>query len=316
MKPVLDELKIFTGNSHPDLAESVCQYLDIPIGQAEVFKFANDNTFVRIQENVRQRDVFIIQPTSYPVNDNLMELLIMIDACKRASAGRITAVIPYYGYGRTDKKDQPRVPITARLVADLLTAAGADRMLTVDLHAGQIQGFFNIPVDELTALPILSDYVMKKEIGDLVVVAVDIGISKKARDVADRLHASLAIIEKRRVGNDEMTETMNVIGEVEGKVALLFDDEIATGGTIVNAAVALAEHGVTDVFCCVTHPILSGNAPQLMAESNFSEIVVSDTIPVPEDKRNGKIKVLSVAPLLGEAIYRIHKGLSVGEMFN
>ena len=316
MKPVLDELKIFTGNSHPALANSVCEYLDIPLGQAEVFKFANDNTFVRIQENVRQRDVFIIQPTSFPVNDNLMELLIMIDACKRASAGRITAVIPYYGYGRTDKKDQPRVPITARLVADLLTAAGADRMLTVDLHAGQIQGFFNIPVDELTALPILADYFEKKEIRDLVVVAVDIGISKKARDVADRLHASLAIIEKRRVGNNEITETMNVIGDVEGKVALTFDDEIATGGTIVNAATALAEHGVTEVFCCVTHPVLSGKASQLMAESNFSEIVVSDTIPVPPEKRNGKIKVLSVAPLLGEAIFRIHKGLSVGEMFN
>ena len=316
MKPVLDELKIFTGNSHPALANSVCEYLDIPLGQAEVFKFANDNTFVRIQENVRQRDVFIIQPTSFPVNDNLMELLIMIDACKRASAGRITAVIPYYGYGRTDKKDQPRVPITARLVADLLTAAGADRMLTVDLHAGQIQGFFNIPVDELTALPILADYFEKKEIRDLVVVAVDIGISKKARDVADRLHAPLAIIEKRRVGNNEITETMNVIGDVEGKVALTFDDEIATGGTIVNAATALAEHGVTEVFCCVTHPVLSGMAPQLMAESNFSEIVVSDTIPVPPEKRNGKIKVLSVAPLLGEAIFRIHKGLSVGEMFN
>ena len=316
MNPVLDELKVFTGNAHRDLAKSVCQYLDIPMGQAEVFKFANDNTFVRIQENIRQRDVFIIQPTCYPVNDNLMELLIMIDACKRASAGRITAVVPYYGYGRTDKKDQPRVPITARLVADLLTAAGADRLLTVDLHAGQIQGFFNIPVDELTALPILSDYFQKKEIQDLVVVAVDIGISKKARDVADRMHAPLAIIEKRRVGNDEKTETMNVIGDVEGKVALTFDDEIATGGTIVSAANALSEHGVKEVFCCVTHPILSGDAPELMAKSNFTEVVVADTIPVNSEKRNGKITVLSVAPLLGEAIYRIHKGLSVGDMFN
>jgi ribose-phosphate pyrophosphokinase len=316
MNPVLDELKVFTGNAHRGLASSVCEYLDIPLGQAEVFKFANDNTFVRIQENIRQRDVFIIQPTCYPVNDNLMELLIMIDACKRASAGRITAVVPYYGYGRTDKKDQPRVPITARLVADLLTAAGADRLLTVDLHAGQIQGFFNIPVDELTALPILSDYFKKKEIRDLVVVAVDIGISKKARDVADRMHAPLAIIEKRRVGNDEKTETMNVIGDVEGKVALTFDDEIATGGTIVSAAKALADHGVKEVFCCVTHPILSGQAPELMAKSNFTEVVVTDTIPVNPEKRNGKITVLSVAPLLGEAIYRIHKGLSVGDMFN
>ncbi|MCH7714251.1 MAG: ribose-phosphate pyrophosphokinase, partial [Chloroflexi bacterium] len=278
--------------------------------------FANDNTFVRIHENIRQRDVFIIQPTCYPVNDNLMELLIMIDACKRASAGRITAVVPYYGYGRTDKKDQPRVPITARLVADLLTAAGADRMLTVDLHAGQIQGFFNIPVDELTALPMLTDYFKEKEIDDLVVVAVDIGISKKARDVADRLHAPLAIIEKRRIGNDEHTETMNVIGDVKGKVALTFDDEIATGGTIINAARALAEHGVKEVYCCVTHPILSGNAPEVMAQSNFTEVVVTDTIPVAPEKRNGKITVLSVAPLLGEAIYRIHKGLSVGDMFN
>ena len=316
MNPVLDELKVFTGNGHPDLAKSVCEYLEIPLGEAEVFKFANDNTFVRIKENIRQRDVFIVQPTCYPVNDNLMELLIMIDACKRASAGRITAVIPYYGYGRTDKKDQPRVPITARLVADLLTAAGADRMLTVDLHAGQIQGFFNIPVDELTALPILTDYFKAKEIGDLVVVAVDIGISKKARDVADRLHAPLAIIEKRRIGNNEITETMNVIGDVQGKTALLFDDEIATGGTIVNAALALADMGVKDVYCCVTHPILSGDAPKLMAESKFTEVVVSDTIPVIPEKRNGKITVLSVAPLLGEAIYRIHKGLSVGEMFD
>ena len=316
MVSVMDDLKVFTGNGNRGLAEAVCQYLDLPLGQAEVFKFANDNIFVRIQENVRQRDVFIIQPTCYPVNDNLMELLIMIDACKRASAGRITAVVPYYGYGRTDKKDQPRVPITARLVADLLTAAGADRLLTVDLHAGQIQGFFNIPVDELTALPILSDYFAAKEIPDLVVVAVDIGISKKARDVAERLHAPLAIIEKRRVGNDERTETMNVIGDVRGRVALTFDDELDTGGTIVNSAAALADHGVKEVFCCVTHPVMSLDAAQLMAKSHFSEVVVTDTIPLPEEKRNGKITVLSVAPLLGEAIFRIHRGLSVGEMFN
>ena len=316
MISVMDELKVFSGNGHRALAESVCRYLDIPVGQAEVFKFANDNTFVRIQENVRQRDVFIIQPTCHPVNDNLMELLIMIDACKRASAGRITAVVPYYGYGRTDKKDQPRVPITARLVADLLSAAGADRLLTVDLHAGQIQGFFNIPVDELTALPLLTDYFRAKEIADLVVVAVDIGISKKARDVAERLHAPLAIIEKRRLGNHESTEIMNVIGDVEGKVALTFDDEVDTGGTIVSAARTLAEHGVKEVFCCVTHPVLSRDASEVMANSNFREVVVTDTIPLSPEKRNGKITVLSVAPLLGEAIYRIHKGLSVGEMFN
>ena len=315
MFQVMDELRVFTGNAHPALARSVCDYLNIPLGRAEVFKFANDNTFVRIQENIRQRDVFIIQPTCYPVNDNLMELLIMIDACKRASAGRITAVVPYYGYSRTDKKDQPRVPITARLVADLLSTAGADRLITVDLHAGQIQGFFNIPVDELTAVPIITRYVQSKEIQDLVVVAVDIGISKKARDVAERLQAPLAIIEKRRMGNTGQTETMNVIGEVAGRAALTFDDEIDTGGTMSNAAVALLQHGAREVFCCATHPVLSRNGPQTMWESEFTEIVVADTVPMPAEKRNGKFKVLSVAPLLGEAIHRIHHGLSVGEMF-
>ncbi len=315
MNPVLDELKIFTGNGHPALAKSVCDYLEIPLGQAEVFKFANDNSFARIKENIRQRDVFIVQPTCFPVNDNLMELLIMIDACKRASAGRITAVVPYYGYGRTDKKDQPRVPITARLVADLLTAAGADRLLTIDLHAGQIQGFFNIPVDELTTLPLLGEYFSAKEIQDLVVVAVDIGISKKARDIAERLGAPLAIIEKRRMSNNDTSETMNVIGEVKGKTALVFDDEIVTGGSIVNAAKALSEQGVKDVFCCVTHPVLSQDGSEVMARSNFSEVVVTDTIPMSAEKRNGKFTVLSVAPLLGEAIYRIHKGQSVGDLF-
>ena len=315
MNPILDELKVFTGNGHSELAQSVCEYLDIPLGQAEVFKFANDNTFVQIRENIRQRDVFIIQPTCYPVNDNLMELLIMIDAFKRASAGRITAVVPYYGYGRTDKKDQPRVPITARLVADLLTAAGADRLLTVDLHAGQIQGFFNIPVDELTTLPLMGQHFADKELQDLVVVAVDIGISKKARDMAERLGAPLAIIEKRRTGNYDENETMNVIGDVKGKIALTFDDEIDTGGTIVNAAKALSEQGVKEVYACVTHPVLSRNAAELMADSEFKEVVVTDTIPISAEKRNGKFTVLSVAPLLGEAIYRIHKGQSVGDLF-
>ena len=316
MDPVLDELRVFSGNAHPQLARDVCEYLDIPLGQAEMFKFANDNTFVRILENVRQRDVFIIQPICYPVNDNLMELLIAIDAFKRASAGRITAVVPYYGYGRTDKKDQPRVPITARLVADLLTAAGANRLLTVDLHAGQIQGFFNIPVDELTALPILIDYFKAKEISDLAVVAVDIGISKRARDVAEHLDVPLAIIEKRRVGNDDRTEILNVIGDVDGKVALTFDDEILTGGTVVNAAEALVKQGVTEVFCCATHPVFTKDAPQRLAQSSFQEVVVTDTVPLTEKQINGKITVLSVAPLLGEAIYRIHKGQSVGELFN
>ena len=227
----MDELKVFTGNAHPSLAQEITEYLEIPLGKCEVFAFSNENIFVRILENVRQRDTYVIQPFCSPVNQNLVELLIMLDALKRASAGRVTAVIPYYGYGRTDKKDQPRVPITARLVADLLTVAGANRVLAVDLHAGQIQGFFNIPVDELTALFLLSDYFKKKDFNDLVVVATDIGISKRARDLATRLNVPLAIIEKRRMGNDDQAETLNVIGEVEGRVALTVDDEIATAGS-------------------------------------------------------------------------------------
>ena len=311
----LDDLKVFSGNAHRQLAGAVCDYLDIPLGQAEVFKFTNDNTFVRISENVRERDVFIVQPTCAPVNDHLMELLIMIDAAKRASAGRVTAVVPYYGYGRTDKKDQPRVPITARLVADLITAAGAERLLTIDLHAGQIQGFFNIPVDELTALTILSRYFQDKGLEDPVVVATDIGISKRARDMAERLRAPLAIIEKRREGNDDKVESLNVIGDVAGKTALTFDDEVDTGGSMLSAVHALQERGVKEVYACVTHPVLSSNAANSVVESELKELVVTDTIPLPEHKRNGKITVLSVAPLLGEAIRRIHEGLSVGEMF-
>ena len=311
-----DDLRIFSGNSHPALAKDVCDYLGMPVSQAEVFKFANDNSFVKILENVRQRDVFIIQPTGAPVNDNLMELLIMIDACKRASAGRITAVIPYYGYGRTDKKDQPRVPITARLVADLLTTAGADRLLTVDLHAGQIQGFFNIPVDELTAMTILSDYFKAKEMEDLVVVAVDIGISKRARDVAEYLDCPLAIIEKRRIDNADRSETLNVIGDVEGKVALTFDDEILTGGTTINAGQALMECGVTQVYACATHPVFASRAYDAINGSDYEEVVVTDTLPLDPNKNQKKVKVLSVAPLLGEAISRIHVGQSVGELFS
>ena len=311
----LDELKVFSGNAHPRLARSVCDYLKIPQGKAEVFKFTNDNTFVRISENVRERDVFIIQPICAPVNDHLMELLIMIDAAKRASAGRVTAVVPYYGYGRTDKKDQPRVPITARLVADLLSAAGAERLLTIDLHAGQIQGFFNIPVDELTALTLLSRYFQDKGLENPVVVAIDIGISKRARDMAERLRAPLAIIEKRREGNHDKVESLNVIGDVEGKTALTFDDEVDTGGSMVSAVIALQERGVKEIYACVTHPVMSANAAVRVLESALKELVITDTIPLPEHKHNGKITVLSVAPMLGEAIRRIHEGLSVGEMF-
>jgi ribose-phosphate pyrophosphokinase len=311
----MDDLKVFTGNVHPALAQAITEYLGIPLGKCEVFEFSNENIFVRILENVRQRDTFVVQPFSSPVNKSLVELLIMIDALKRASAGSITAVIPYYGYGRTDKKDQPRVPITARLVADLLTVAGANRVLTVDLHAAQIQGFFSIPVDELTALYLLSHYFKQRIFDDLVVVATDIGISKRARDMAAKLDAPLAIMEKRRVGNTDQAETLNVIGDVEGKVALTLDDEIDTAGSLVNVVSALKEQGAREVYACCTHPVFSGQAIQRIASCPVKEVVVTDTIPVADNKKLDKITVLPIAPLLGEAIHRIHTGLSIGAMF-
>jgi ribose-phosphate pyrophosphokinase len=293
----------------------VCDYLDIPVGEAEVFEFSNENIFVRILENVRERDVFIVQPICSPVNKSLVELLIMLDAFRRASAGRITAVVPYYGYSRTDKKDQPRVPITARLIADLITTAGANRLLTVDLHAPQIQGFFTIPVDELTARPMLAQYFREKTLPNLVVVATDIGISKVARDVAAKLGAPLAIMEKRRVGNVDASETLNVIGDVEGMHALTVDDEIDTAGSLVGVVNALLKRGVTKVYACCTHPVFSGSSIQRIAASPVKEVVVTDTIPVNDDKKLSKITVLSIASLIGEAIHRIHTGLSVGAMF-
>jgi ribose-phosphate pyrophosphokinase len=311
----MDELKVFTGNGNPSLAKAICDYLKIPLGKAEVFEFSNENTFVRILENVRERDVFIVQPLCSPVNKNLVELLIMIDALKRASAGRITAVIPYYGYGRTDKKDQPRVPITARLVADLISTAGANRVLTVDLHAAQIQGFFNIPVDELTALFLLANYWKTKALDNAVVVATDIGISKRARDLAAMLHFPLAIIEKRRVGNVDSTETLNLIGDVKGMRALTVDDEIDTAGSLVSAVKMLLDHGATEVYSCCTHPIFSGAAMERLAKSPVKEVVATDTVPVNGSKKIGKVTVLSTASLLGEAIHRIHTGMSIGAMF-
>jgi ribose-phosphate pyrophosphokinase len=311
----MDELKVFTGNAHPALAQQVVDYLRIPLGKSEAFQFSNENIFVRILENARQRDTFVIQPFSSPVNTNLVELLIMIDALKRASAGRITAVVPYYGYGRTDKKDQPRVPITARLIADLLTVAGANRLLTVDLHAAQIQGFFSIPVDELTALNLLANYFRGKKFDSLVVVATDIGITKRARDLAEKLNAPLAIMEKRRVGNMDHAETLNVIGEVEGRVALTVDDEIDTAGSLVNVVSTLIENGVKEVYACCTHPIFSGPAMERIAACPVKEVVVTNTVPVKVENRLDKITVLSIAPLIGEAIHRIHTGMSVGAMF-
>ncbi|MBU2608044.1 MAG: ribose-phosphate pyrophosphokinase [Chloroflexi bacterium] len=311
----MDELKVFSGNGHPALTQAICDYLDIPLGKCEVFEFSNENIFVRIMENVRQRDTFVVQPICTPVNRNLVELLIMIDALKRASAARITAVIPYYGYGRTDKKDQPRVPITARLIADLITVSGANRLLTVDLHAPQIQGFFNIQVDELTALNILSRYFKDKDIDNLVVVATDIGISKRARDMAEKLNTPLAIVEKRRVGNTDEAETLNIIGDVEGMVALTVDDEIDTAGSLLGVVAALKERGAREVYSCCTHPVLSNQAISRIASCPVKEVVVCDTIPVVGEKKLDKITVLPLAPLLGEAIRRINTGQSIGALF-
>ncbi|MBC63227.1 MAG: ribose-phosphate pyrophosphokinase [Chloroflexi bacterium] len=308
---------IFSGNSHSVLVEDICKYLDQDVGKIQVFKFANDNTFVKILENVRQKDVFILQSTVEPVNDNIMELLIMIDAAKRASAGRITAVVPFYSYARTDKKDQPRVPITGRLVADLLETAGADRVVMVDLHAGQVQGFFKVPVDELTAMPNLVRYFKDKSVEDCVVVATDIGISKKARDFANWINVPLAIVEKRRLGNDDQVQSLNVIGEVASKNIILFDDEISSGGTMIAAAEAIHKAGAKDIYAVATHGVLPGDsAVKLVKNSYIKEFVVTDTVPISATKQHEKIKVISIAPLLGEAIRRIHEGKSVGQLFS
>jgi ribose-phosphate pyrophosphokinase len=312
---VYQELRIFSGNAHPDLALAICDYLETPPGRCEVFQFSNENIFVRFCENIRARDVFLVQPIVSPVNDRLMELFIMIDGAKRASAGRVTAVVPYYAYGRSDKKDQPRVPITARMVANFIETAGADRLLTVDLHAGQIQGFFNIPVDELTALYAMTRYFNEKRIPNLTVVATDVGDAKRARNVADHLGAPLAIVEKRRIGNEQRAEAVNIIGEVEGMNTLIVDDEVDTGSTLVATVDMLRRHGATDFYACCTHAVLSGQAVQRIEESPIKELVVTDTIPLPPVKRLPKITVLSLAPLLGEAIRRIHTGHSIGELF-
>jgi len=308
-------LSIFTGNANPALARAICVHLGVPLGQAEVFEFSNENIFVRIKETVREQDVFVVQPFTTPVNRSIMELLIMIDALKRASAARITAVVPYYAYGRTDKKDQPRVPITARLLADLITVAGANRILTMDLHAGQIQGFFGIPVDELSALRLLADYFAAKQLKDVVVVSPDLGSAKKARNFAERIQAPLAVIEKRRTLDGGKTEALNVIGEVAGRQAIIVDDEIDTAGSMVRTISALQARGVTTFYASCTHPILSGPAVQRLRESNLTEVVATDSVPIPPEKKLPMMTQLSVAPLFGEAIRRIHTGGSVGQLF-
>ena len=310
-----DEFSIYAGNANRPLAQQITRYLRTHLGEAEVFKFANDNIFVRVMENVREQDVFLVQPTCRPVNDSVMELLIMIDAFKRASAGRITAVMPYYAYGRSDKKDQPRVPITARLIADMLTVAGADRVLTMDLHQGQIQGFFSIPVDELTAVNILSRYIRDKNLPDIVVVS-ELGFAKKARNFAEILQAPLAIVEKRRVGNEDKTELMNIIGEVAGKTAVIIDDEIDTAGSLMEAVSALVSEGAGAIYSCATHGVFSGAALERIHASPITEVIVTDTIPLSAQANHDRITVLSIAPLFGEAIKRIHRGESVGALFS
>src|SRR3712207_526729 len=279
------ELSIFTGNAHPQLARDVCSYLGIELGKAEVFEFSNENIFVKINQNVREQDVFVIQPTSSPVNRSVMELLIMLDALKRASASRITAVMPYFAYGRSDKKDQPRVPITARLIAELLQVAGADRILTVDLHAGQVQGFFRIPVDELTASTVLADYFRAMELIDPVVVAADLGFAKRARNFADMIGGSVAFVEKRRLGNEGSTETLGVIGDVRGRTAIIMDDEIDTAGSITNAAAIVRREGARDVVAACTHAVLSGPAVQRLEASAISTLVTTDTCRIDPHKR-------------------------------
>ena len=321
------EIALFSGNGNPDLAWEISQALAVPLCPADVFKFPNQNIFCRLKSSVRGKDVFIIQPIApsfdgdgkmASVNDNLMELLIMIDTAKRDSAGRITAVVPYYGYGRTDKKDQPRVPITARLVADMLSVAGADRFLTLDLHAGQIQGFFNIPVDELTAFYLLSDYMREKEVPNGVVVAGDIGATKRSRNFAQALNLPLAVIEKRRQQRPDgsSARVLNVIGEVEGRNCIIFDDEIDTAGTMVEAMTYLKEVGAADIYACATHGVLSDPATERLQNSPAKEVVITNTIDLPPHKQFDKLHCLSVAPLIAEVIRRIHLGISVGELFN
>src|SRR5262245_6794534 len=306
------ELKLFSGNANRPLAEEIAQYLRLTLGDAEISRFSDGEVFVQINENVRGTDVFVIQPTCPPVNDNLMELLIMIDALKRASAHRITAVLPYYGYARQDRKVQPRVPISAKLVADLLAAAGVDRVLALDLHANQIQGFFNIPVDHLFATPVMIDYLGKKDLNDPVLVSPDAGGVERARAIAKRLNAGLAIIDKRREGPNSAV-AMYLIGEVEGHDAVVIDDMIDTAGTLIQAVGALEREGARRILACGVHPVLSGPAMERIRASGLEEVVVTNSIPV--DRRDPRITVLSVAPLLGEAIRRIHAEESVSTLF-
>ena len=312
-----DRIRIFSGNSNPSLAESIAQSLNLPLGKAKVKTFSDGEIMVEIQENVRGRDIYIIQSTCSPTNNNLMELLIIMDALRRASAATITAVIPYYGYARQDRKAAPRTPITSKLVADLITTAGADRVVTIDLHAGQIQGFFNIPVDNLYAAPVILEHLKTKFTGDdIVMVSPDAGGTERARAFAKRLNCTLAVIDKRRTAAN-VAEVMHLIGDVAGKTAIILDDMIDTAGTLTQAATALKNHGATRIFACATHGVLSGPAITRINESAIEEVIITDTIPIPAGaESNAKIKVLTISELLAEAIRRIHQDESVSSLFN
>ncbi len=309
------EILVFSGNANPELAKRICSYLKVPLGNAQVDRFNDGEIRIRIAEDVRGRDVFVVQPTCNPVNDNLMELLILTDAIRRSSARRITAVMPYYGYSRQDRKDRPRVPITAKLVANLITVAGANRVLTMDLHAGQIQGFFDIPLDNLFAVNTFMRYFEKMHLPNLVVVSPDVGGMKMARAYAKKFKAGLAVVDKRRI-NDKEAEVMNIMGEVRGKNVCLIDDLVATAGTLVEAVAALKNAGAKKIFAAATHAVLSGPAIERIENSALEELIVTDTIPIPREKMIPRIKVLSVGPLLGQAIERIHYEKSISTLFD
>ncbi len=310
-----DKLKVFSGSAHPELTREICNLLEIKPGEMTIHKFANDNIKVKIEENVRSADVFVVQPSTIPVNEGFMELLIIIDAVKHASANRITAVLPYYPYARSDKKDQPRISITARLVADLLETAGANRILTIDLHSPQIQGFCRIPADQLMALPIICDYFGTKLHDDYVAVSADVGGVKMSAGYASRLKLPLAIIDKRRYADDDKAAVLHIVGDVRGKKAIIFDDEISTGGTLTEAVDQLLNFGALEVSAGIVHPVLVGESIKRLQRSRLKELVVTNTLPVPPEKKLDKITVLSVAPLLAEAIKRIHDGESVSSLF-
>lgn len=309
------KLKVFTGNANAELAEEICRALGEELGQSDITNFRDGEIRARIHESVRGAEVFIVQPCNSPSDKHLMELLIMIDAMQRASAREVCAVVPYYPYARQDRKTQPRDPITAKLIANLLTAAGADRVVTMDLHAGQIQGFFDIPVDNLRALPIITEYLLTKNLKDVVVVSPDVGGVVRARELADRLNCQIAIVDKRRP-QPNVAEVMNIIGNVAGKTAIIIDDLIDTGGTIVKAAEALMKQGAVEVYACCSHPVFSGNAPEILQASPIKEVVVTNTIHLPIEKRIPKLTQLSVAPLFAEAIHRIFEELPVSKLFD